>query len=171
MSNPFNPTKPQKEATDKQLTGQEMLRKAGEGLRKMREDPASRLNQSVGVAVESRLNQSFNPANESFGTQSERNFSLREDLTSRDGPKTTEELMQEAIDKFEENLPQLKSHGHSVAAFALHLIILLSADHPLKLIEPTNAMIGILVLVSGSATYKYFSNSKTYDVFNYEQVF
>jgi len=79
--------------------------------------------------------------------------------------------MQEAFDKLEENLPQLKSHGHSVAAFALHLIILLSADHPLKLIEPTNTMIGILVLVSGIATYKYFSNSKTYDVFNYEQVF
>ena len=68
-------------------------------------------------------------------------------------------------------IPEAVETGHLILAFALHLFVILSADHEFRMIVPTE--FSELMLLAGSllAFYLYATNVKTYDIFSFEAAY
>ena len=59
---------------------------------------------------------------------------------------------------------------HQILAMILNLIIVFSAPHSFQFFKDQNLWV-IYYLVSIMGTYKYLSNSKDYDLINFEEVY
>jgi len=67
---------------------------------------------------------------------------------------------------------QWQHKAHQIIAIGLHILILLCANHGFSIIkDKTTPVFSIFFMISGWATFKFMTNAKTYQIYNFEALF